>query len=325
MTDARVSQLAREALRGGSAEVRFSNLAREALRGGGASVRVSGVAREVLHGFPTPARFSGLAREVLMSSLGPPAPAAGQATWAGRTPITVNPATVDVPVGSATWAGGTPQVSTLPPVPPGQAKWVGRTPVITNAEATGFQWQATVISQYQCSPTLNRLIENLDEYIDPAGDFEAFYGLVWNVDTAQGWGLDVWGRIVGVTRVLHVSATAESFGFEEGGTTDYTGFGRAPFYGGGFITSNFSLSDPAFRTLILAKALANITDGSIPALNQILLNLFPGRGNCYVVDGNDMTMTYTFTFVLTPVERAIVAQSGVLPKSTGVAQSVVTP
>lgn len=36
-----------------------------------------------------------------------------------------------------------------------------------------------------------------------------------------------------------------------------------------------------------------------------------------------MTMTYTFTFALTPVELAIVLNSGVLPKPTGVAASVV--
>jgi hypothetical protein len=36
-----------------------------------------------------------------------------------------------------------------------------------------------------------------------------------------------------------------------------------------------------------------------------------------------MTMAYVFTFGLTPVELAIVQNSGVLPKSTGVAATVV--
>ena len=36
-----------------------------------------------------------------------------------------------------------------------------------------------------------------------------------------------------------------------------------------------------------------------------------------------MTMTYTFEFALTPVEQAIVEQSGVLPRPTGVSSSVV--
>jgi len=29
---------------------------------------------------------------------------------------------------------------------------------------------------------------------------------IWNIQTARGVGLDIWGRIVGVTRVLQVSS-----------------------------------------------------------------------------------------------------------------------
>ncbi|UCI23053.1 DUF2612 domain-containing protein (plasmid) [Mesorhizobium sp. B2-1-8] len=129
-------------------------------------------------------------------------------------------------------------------------------------------------------------------------------------------------------------------------------FGQGAFYSGAPLTGNFALSDEAFRLLIFAKAAANITNGSIPAINQILLGLFPNRGNAYVTEGNDpgtwfgfaesltavgfnqasfyagssistMTMTYSFAFQLTPVELAIVQNSGVLPKPTGVKASIV--
>ena len=69
-----------------------------------------------------------------------------------------------------------------------------------------------------------------------------------------------------------------------------------------------------------AKALFNVSDGSIPATNQILLNLF-GQG--YVTDGLNLTMTYTFPTALTPVQYAIVLNSGVLPRPPGVSTSVV--
>ena len=71
----------------------------------------------------------------------------------------------------------------------------------------------------------------------------------------------------------------------------------------------------------MAKALANICDGSIPATNQILINLF-GQG--YVTDGLNLTMTYTFTAALTAQQLAI-ANSGVIPRPSGVAASVVNP
>lgn len=179
----------------------------------------------------------------------------------------------------------------------------------------------TVISQYANSPTLLQLINNFWGYVDQSANLDAFFDMVWNVDTAQGWGLDVWGRIVGVSRVLQVAAGAY-FGFNEG---DGSPFNTDSFYAGDPTTGNFALTDQAFRVLILAKALANISDGSIPGINQILLNLFPGRGNCYVTDGLDMSMTYHFNFPLTPVEFAIVATSGVLPRPSGVSATVVQP
>ena len=68
------------------------------------------------------------------------------------------------------------------------------------------------------------------------------------------------------------------------------------------------------------KALFNVSDGSIPAINQILLNLF-GQG--YVTDGLNLTMTYTIPTALTSVQYAIVLNSGVLPRPPGVSTSVV--
>lgn len=214
----------------------------------------------------------------------------------------------------------------------------------------GFDVWQTVISQYANSPILTQLILDLDAYIDQTQNLDAFYDFVLNLDTAEGYGLDVWGRIVGVNRVLQVNA-GNWFGFEEATPGSYT-FGQGSYYSGTSLTSNYALSDEAYRTLIFAKAAANITNGSIPAINRILMTLFPHRGNAYVTEGSQqgewfgfaesvnaqgfnqaafysgsaltsMTMTYTFEFQLSSVELAIVQNSGVLPKPTGVAASVV--
>jgi Protein of unknown function (DUF2612) len=186
--------------------------------------------------------------------------------------------------------------------------------------------EQTIISQYSTSPTLVQLIENFNGYVDPNANLDQFYDLIWNVDTAEGYGLDVWGRIVGVGRVLQV-ASGIYFGFAEAGdvTSESPLNSAGPFYSGGATTGSFALSDDAFRLLIYAKALSNISNGSMPAINQVLLNLFPGRGNCYVTDGMNMSMTYTFHFSpgLTPVEFAVVSQSGILPKPVGVSATVV--
>lgn len=180
-----------------------------------------------------------------------------------------------------------------------------------------FDYQTTLISQYANSPILLKLIDNFSQYIDQTINIDTLYQVLFNINTAQGVGLDVWGRIVGVSRVIATPAEL-SFGFEEAGTTSAVGFGQGAFFRGGTSTSNVSLSDDGFRLLILAKALANITDCSITSINQIMLNLFPGRGDCHVVDGGNMQLTYVFNFPTTPVEKAVIQGSGVLPKPTGV-------
>lgn len=191
-------------------------------------------------------------------------------------------------------------------------------------------FERTILSQYSNSPTIRQLIQNFNAYIDPSANIDAFYNLVWNVDTAVGYGLDVWGRIVGVGRVLQL-AEQDFFGMENPSNTEASGLGfnQAPFYHGEALTNNYSLLDGPFRALILAKALANISDGTIPSINQILINLFglagplPLAGNSYCTDNGSMTMTYTFSTALDPVTEAIVFQSGVLPKPCGVALTVV--
>jgi hypothetical protein len=186
-----------------------------------------------------------------------------------------------------------------------------------------FDPWVTVISQYANSPVLTGLIVNFAGYADPTANFDEFFDAVWNIDSAQGYGLDVWGRIVGVSRTIRVPNADEFLGFEEGGDPAYQPFNVAPFYTGVAVTDNFDLTDTAFRSLILTKAAANISNGSIPAINQLLLNLFPGRGNCYVKDNNDMSITYFFQFFLSAVELGIIESSGVLPTPTGVSFDVV--
>lgn len=208
-----------------------------------------------------------------------------------------------------------------------------------------FDVWTTVLSQYANSPAITSILVNYAAAADQNQDFSNFYDLIWNVDTAQGYGLDVWGRIVGVGRIITVAST-DYFGFDQAvpGVQSWNlglSFGGSwlggALYSGTNLTSNFSLSDTAFRQLILAKAAANISNGSIPAVNAILRGLFPGRGNAYVTDdfevtqyfgfaqaanestgfgqapfyagenqGNVMQVTYIFDFSLSPVELEIV-------------------
>lgn len=211
----------------------------------------------------------------------------------------------------------------FPRLPPG-SNAIGRFAVGVSQIGTIAQmdpWE-TIQAQWANSPILTTLILNMWSYIDPTEWFDDWWSDVMNLPTAFGFGLDILGRIVGVGRVLKLS-TAVYFGFEEA-TPGPLGFNSGvPFYNGESSTTNFALADAPYRVLILAKALSNITDGSMRSINAILSALFPGRGNAYVTNGQDMTMQLVFNFTLTPVELAIIEQSGAIPIPVGVSFTVV--
>lgn len=185
-----------------------------------------------------------------------------------------------------------------------------------------FDIRRTIISQYANSPVITAILEALGDAIDRYRALDTFRSYVWEVATAKGFGLDILGRIVGVSRALYVS-DEQYLGFSQ--SSDAAPFGQGVFYAAWRLTPNFNLSDEAYRRLILAKAALNITDCAIPSLNAILRALFPGYGNCYVRDNADMSLTYVFGAPLSKVDYAIVSQSGALPKPAGCAMTVEQP
>jgi hypothetical protein len=182
-------------------------------------------------------------------------------------------------------------------------------------------YQQTIQSEYSTAPTIGQFLACMNAWLDQAGNINNFYNNVWDIATATGYGLDVWGRILGVSRVLNV-ASGTFFGFSNADDTNEVGFSQnGIFYMGQAATGNYALTDQSFLTLLYAKALANIWDGSIPGLNNILLVLFGASGDAWVTDNQNMTMTYSFSFTPTPVQQAII-NSGVIPRSVGVLTSI---
>ncbi|KWO46501.1 DUF2612 domain-containing protein [Burkholderia territorii] len=185
-------------------------------------------------------------------------------------------------------------------------------------------WQQTLLAQYANAPTLVALIDQLDQCIDPATDLDAFYHTIWNVATANSHGLDIWGRIVNVSRRVQAALPPAEFGFAEAFNAATPTDGVQPFNYGVFndgsppVVRTVTLGTEPYRTLIMTKAMANITDCSCASLNQLLAYLFAGRGRCYALDTGRMTMQYVFEFQLSILEVAVLTQSGVLPRPTGV-------
>ena len=73
-------------------------------------------------------------------------------------------------------------------------------------------YKDTLLSQYANSPTIIGLISTFNDAVDPSVDLDNFYRVIWNVDTAVGFGLDIWGKIVNISRLLQVETLEQNLG-----------------------------------------------------------------------------------------------------------------
>lgn len=190
-------------------------------------------------------------------------------------------------------------------------------------------YAAAIMRQYVNSEKLLSLIETFNQSVGPDKFIEDFYDLVWNIQTATTYGLNVWGKIVVIDRTLTVTENKVYLGFKQALShppviDDPQPFNQAPFYvRGSNVTSTVTLTDDAYRKLIMCKAMANISNCTIPAMNRMLMFMFGESGVCYVRNDGDMTMSYVFEFELSTVELAIVQSSGALPAPAGVTVNII--
>jgi hypothetical protein len=216
-------------------------------------------------------------------------------------------------------------------------------------------YERTIISQYDRSATLRTWLEAFDQWMQPDADIAAFHRDIWDIDTATGYGLDVWARIVGLgelgspARAVPV-VRGEFWGFAECNNYqppapsawpyrtvpevavgDAENEGGRPFWNGDYDKVVLGDEDtwdpewgfyPGFRRLILAKAAANIWDGSIGAANHVMRMLFEPFGTSYVLDNRDMTMTWRFHDYPSDVMCSVLTRLGVMPKPAGVGARV---
>ena len=136
--------------------------------------------------------------------------------------------------------------------------------------------EKTIISQYDKSSSIVRLIHGMNASIDPRADIDNFYKNVFNIATADTHGLNVWGRIVDIDRKVD-TVEPVVFGFDGSGLEP---FDSAPYYAEDIDYGQFELENEQYRTLILLKALANISTCTAQSMNRLLSNLFKDRGRC---------------------------------------------
>ena len=148
----------------------------------------------------------------------------------------------------------------------------------------------SILWQYENADKLKTLVLGQQEWINENHtDFwNGWIRDVFNLKTANAFGLSVWARI------LNVSLTIE----REQNIDDVFGFGieHENFNNGGFGVAAGAIDNVSVeqaRKMLLARYFTLIYAPTVPNINMILEVLF-GEGAVYVVDSLDMRSTYTF-------------------------------
>jgi len=161
-----------------------------------------------------------------------------------------------------------------------------------------------VQSQYSASVKMLSILESCREHILPDADIVNFFDNIFNIETASGYGLDIWGNIIGVSRVV----------------TDYQDS-----------TVTYTLTDEQFRKVLFFKAGANIMDSTLYSMNYLLKKLYPDY-HCFIrnasnyvedsgryYDSNPMEIEYVFIDTdLTDLEKSVFYLVGSFNKGAGV-------
>lgn len=177
----------------------------------------------------------------------------------------------------------------------------------------------TIQSQYANSDEIISLITSLSERIEGDSFSQQFLSDAMSIATAGTWGLDVWGRIVGISRKTPLAAEdGEYFGFEDG----FYPFNNRPMFSGSTGGGAFEFPNSTYRELILIKAAVNIIDATALNINAFLKMLFPDERSYYLITGH-MQASYVFEFEFTPAQRQIVFNTDVLPRPCGVGVSII--
>jgi len=166
-----------------------------------------------------------------------------------------------------------------------------------------------MISQYANSPKIVKLVDGLTGMFSNAKLIKDWFDIVYNLKTAKGFGLDIWGRILNQGR--NFVYTNPVSGVE----TDYYLRGNMTIDGTYFSADQI---EDTYRTILFMKALSYITNATENSLNELLQFYFSERGGkCYVIQYGTMKIRYVFEFPVNKLEKSIFT-SDVMPKPTGV-------
>lgn len=172
-----------------------------------------------------------------------------------------------------------------------------------------------IVWQYDSAANLRGLVQAQQDWMDD--NQEAFwtdwYTDVFDLRTANTFGLTVWSIILGVPLVGPSSSGKEGPAWAFGSARQ--NFGRGNFGGSG---APIALQEEEARLVLRLRYYQLVSRGTVPATNAFLAELFADQGPVYVVDNYDMTMDFVFGFTPGANLRYVLDRLDILPRPSGV-------
>ena len=168
-----------------------------------------------------------------------------------------------------------------------------------------------MISQYANSPKFVSLVTGLRAIFDISGTLEDWYNFVFNLKTASGFGLDIWGGILNQDRYL-------TYFNDDTNKTEKVFLKGEQTIDGVLYTAE--QIESLYRLVLFLRAMSYISNSSIAKLNELLRFYFQDRGLAYVLEYGTMKIRFVFQFFVNKLEKSIF-ESEIMPKPTGVLTS----
>lgn len=169
-----------------------------------------------------------------------------------------------------------------------------------------------MLAQYANSPTIVKLVNGINQQLDNAQTIEDWFRLVFNLKTAQGYGLDIWGKILNQSRRFKY--------IDENEQEQDIYLQGAQTIGG--VSYTAEQIDEKYRMILFFKSFSYVGNYTLESLNELLNFFFQNQLNdekktVKVIDYGTMAIEVFFNFFIEKLDKAIIT-SDLFPHPTGV-------
>ena len=176
-----------------------------------------------------------------------------------------------------------------------------------------------ILWQYDKSTNLKSLINNKQSFYNDNVDkfFNDWYKNIFNLDTANYFGLIIWALILGCTEYIELTSKISQKAF---------GFGpyHKNFHESNFALSNYiyNLQTESLRKVLKAQMYNFNSNGSLYDINKVLNVIYPEHNPYATYDKDTNVLTYHFPIPLSEEDMNIVMFSNMFPTPVGVKRSI---